>query len=68
MKIKKLSTASLCQFFNKTSQAYYKKIKRNKIEKFQEEIVLKLVTDIRKILPKIGVRKLYYILNRVIQI
>ena len=63
MKINKVSITNLCEFFKKTRPAYYSKIESDRTEKFQEELVLNLVIEIRKILPEIGVRKLYYILK-----
>lgn len=44
-------------------QAYYKMKHKEAIEKFEEEIILKLVNQIRRSLPRLGGRKLYYLLK-----
>lgn len=46
-----------------TSQAYYKKQKAEEYKQLSERVCLKLVSEVRKKLPKIGVRKLYHILG-----
>jgi len=40
-------------------QAYYKAIKREQLERKQEEIVLELTKKVRHIMPRTGTSKLY---------
>lgn len=44
-------------------QAFYKYRKTNENKNLQEEVIVKLVKDIRKKLPRIGGRKLFYMLK-----
>ncbi len=44
-------------------QAYYKMKHKEATEKFEEELILKLVNQIRRSLPRLGGRKLYYLLK-----
>jgi putative transposase len=52
-----------CKLFGKSRQAYYEQ--KNKPEKdgFQDALVLKLVAEIRKDLPRCGTDKLYFMLK-----
>jgi transposase InsO family protein len=52
-----------CKLFGKSRQAYYEQ--KNKPEKdgFQEALILKLVAEIRKDLPRCGTDKLYFMLK-----
>lgn len=59
----RMPIVQICKFFNKSKQAYYKKVESKRKEKFKEEVVVKLVMEKRSILPKIGVRKLHHILK-----
>jgi hypothetical protein len=42
-----------------TKQAYYQRVKANKVKEAQQDKVLNLVADYRKTLPKTGTLKLY---------
>lgn len=44
-------------------QAFYKNRKSRELKEFEEEVIVKLVNDIRHQLPRIGGRKLYYMLK-----
>ena len=55
---------SIYKFFEKTRQAFHKSMKAESLERFKEEIVLKLVQDKRKELTKVGTRKLHYLLKK----
>ena len=44
-------------------QAYYKMKHKEANERFEEEIILKLVNEIRRRLPRLGGRKLFYLLK-----
>jgi len=59
----KLSINSLCNIFGKTRQAYYKSVQKLQMERYRIEMVLQLVRDIRKFLPKVGTRKLHQMLK-----
>lgn len=54
---------TLCELFGKSRQAYYQQVKYNYKEVFKAEIILKLVQDQRKLMPRIGARKLHHILQ-----
>jgi len=49
----------LYQCFGISKQGYYQRIKRNLIKDKQHKIVLDLIREVRYIMPKTGVRKLY---------
>lgn len=53
----------VCSMLNITRQAFYKNRSRNKTDKLQEEIIIQLVNEIRHKLPRLGGRKLYYMLK-----
>jgi transposase InsO family protein len=52
------SLSEVCSFFDLKRDAYYKYLKRYKVRKSQEKDILKLVDVKRKVLPRVGVRKL----------
>ena len=54
---------SLCVYFNKSRQAFYKEIESVRKECLKEDIIIKLVKEKRKNQPKIGTRKLHSILK-----
>ena len=54
---------TLCDMFGKSRQAYYQRIKYNYKEEVKEEILLQLVENQRKLMPKIGGRKLLEIIQ-----
>jgi len=49
-------------------QVYYRKIKRRVLSQSLSEKVIALVIDIRMTMPRIGTRKLYYLLNNELKI
>jgi len=53
----------ICRSFGITRHAYYKHLKRSQIKNFQEQIIINVVEEIRKEQPRIGTRKLYYLLQ-----
>jgi len=53
----------VCLLFGITRQAYYKHYKKQQQIYYEEEIVLKLVNAIRVNQPRIGTRKLYYLIK-----
>lgn len=52
-----------CKLFGKSRQAYYEQKNKLNQDNFQEALVLKLVTEIRKDLPRCGTDKLYFMLK-----
>lgn len=54
----------LCRLFGKTRHAYYDHQWRKEDDFLKEELILQLVHEIRQSLPKIGTRKLQYMLNQ----
>lgn len=57
-----LSRSVLCRLFGKTRHAYYDKQWRFKDTCLRDDVILQLVTHIRKTLPRLGTRKLLYML------
>jgi len=55
-----LELSVLCELFGKSRQAYYQQIKYNYKEALKTEILLQLVQKERKLMPRIGGRKLLY--------
>jgi len=62
-----VSIAVLCRLFGKTRHAYYDHIWRKEQELITEDIVLSQVYSFRKALPKVGTRKLHYMLKPVLE-
>lgn len=58
-----LSIDLSCQYFNCSRQAYYQGMNRIAEENLTKEIVLELVREKRKLLPKCGTRKLLHLLK-----
>ncbi len=54
---------SLCSYFKITRQAFYKSINSEEHNRLKESLVVKLVQEKRRYLPRIGGRKLYYLLK-----
>jgi len=54
----------VCGIFTISRQAYYKARHQQEGEKLQEEVVVELVKEIRQKLPRVGGKKLYYMLRR----
>lgn len=59
-----LRISKLCELFGYTKQAYYQNISRKCGNESQDDIVLQLVIEIRKEMPKLGVRKILYLLKQ----
>lgn len=53
----------LCELFGKSRQAYYQQCKYNYKEEVKSEILYQLVQEQRKIMPKIGGRKLFKLIE-----
>jgi transposase InsO family protein len=52
-----------CTLFGIDRQVYYRKIKRRIIKQDKATLVVKMVIEIRTQMPRIGSKKLYYLLN-----
>lgn len=63
----KLGVGSLCRQFGKSRHAYYDHLWRQRDESFKDEIILQHVLQIRKVLPRLGGRKLQHILNPLLE-
>lgn len=59
----KLGIGLLCRLFGKTRHAYYDALWRKERSVVKEDIILQEVADIRKQLPRLGTRKLHYLLD-----
>lgn len=59
----KLGIAVLCRLFGKTRHAYYDSLWRKESSLVKEDIILQEVINIRKDLPRLGTRKLHYVLQ-----
>lgn len=57
------SIDTLCDLFGKSRQGYYQQIKYKYKERLKAEILLQLVEKERKIMPRIGGRKLYELIR-----
>jgi spore maturation protein CgeB len=58
-----LTINNLCKLFGKTKQAYYQRIKYNYQDVVKDDILKQMVKEERKYMPRIGGRKLLYIIN-----
>jgi transposase InsO family protein len=58
----KTGIAMLCGLFGKTRHAYYDHMWRMNDEAMQEDLVLSLVSELRQQLPRLGTRKLHFML------
>ncbi len=54
----------LCDALGISRQAYYQRIEAMQRERYQLEIVLELVAEQRKLMPRVGGKKLYSLLKR----
>lgn len=59
----RVGIAVLCRLFGKTRHAYYDSIWRKENSLVKEDIILQEVVTIRKDLPRLGTRKLHYVLQ-----
>ena len=55
--------SDVCKVLGISRQAYYQRLETMEKEKYQTEIVLELVRDLRKLMPRVGGRKLYHLLE-----
>ena len=53
-----------CTLFGVDRQVYYRKIKRRIVKQDKAQLVVKMVLEIRTLMPRIGAKKLYYLLNQ----
>jgi transposase InsO family protein len=58
-----LSWEFLCRLFGKTRHAHYDHLLRSQNDSMKEEIILQLVYEIRKSLPRLGTRKMLFLLQ-----
>jgi putative transposase len=58
---------AICYVFGKSRQAYYKYLKEDKKQLYQEAIIVKMIAEIRLQMPRIGGRKLFYLLKEPLQ-
>jgi putative transposase len=62
-----LSKEALCRLFGKTRHALYDHLWRQQDDSIKEEIILQLVHKIREQLPRLGTRKLLFLLDPELQ-
>lgn len=55
----KLGIQTLCRLFGKTRHAYYDALYREQNDELKDDLIVQLVKEIRKDLPRLGTRKLY---------
>ena len=58
-----LGLGRICRLFGKTRQAYYDHSSRISDDQLQEAIIIELVTSVRAVLPKVGGKKLLFMLK-----
>ena len=56
--------SDVCAVLGISRQAYYQRLETMQREKYQTETVLELVKDWRKLMPRVGGRKLYNLLEQ----
>ena len=61
------SVGQVCRLFGKSRQAYYQLEKRREHSQVGDEIVLMYVRTIRVRQPRMGTRKMYWLLNAVMK-
>lgn len=57
----------MCRLFGYSKQAFYKKNDNHLQKAYERKLVKSLVMDIRRQLPRIGTRKLYFMMNKSLQ-
>lgn len=50
----------MCSYFEISLQAFYKSQKQEQREEFEESIVIDMVLQVRRDLPRLGGKKLYH--------
>ena len=53
----------LCRLFGKSRQAYYKQHNRERRDVLEQEMIIQRVEELREQMPRIGTRKLHYLLS-----
>jgi putative transposase len=53
-----------CTLFGIDRQVYYRRIKRRLIKQDKAQLVVKMILEVRVKMPRIGAKKLYYLLGR----
>ena len=53
----------LCRLFGKTRHAYYDQLWRRRDTDLKDDLILQIVQEIRSSLPRIGTRKLHFMVN-----
>ncbi|MCX6309166.1 MAG: IS3 family transposase [Bacteroidia bacterium] len=61
--VSKIDVDTMCELFGKSRQAYYQRCKYNYKEAVKSEVLLQLVKNERKKMPKLGGRKLLEVLR-----
>lgn len=59
----KVGIAVLCRLFGKTRHAYYDSLWRKESNLVKEDVILQEVINIRKDLPRLGTRKLHFVIQ-----
>ena len=59
----KLGIAVLCRLFGRTRHAYYDSLWRKESSLVKEDVILQEVINIRKDLPRLGTRKLHFLIQ-----
>lgn len=54
---------SLCFYFQCSRTAYYKQVKSHQLNQMQEQLIIELVLRERRIQPRLGSKKLYFLLK-----
>jgi putative transposase len=62
-----LSIGNACKLFGKTRHAYYDHIWRQEDSLVREDIVLQMILEIRATLPRVGTRKLQFMLTPMLE-
>lgn len=60
-----VNVEDLCSLFGKTRQAYYQKLRYDYQVKTEENVILQMVRDYRKEMGRLGVRKIWSLINSV---
>jgi len=60
----KTGIEKLSKLFGKTRHAYYDHLWRTQSDTLKDDLVLQLVHEIRQSLPRVGTRKLHYMINQ----
>ncbi len=62
-----LSIGNACRQFGKTRHAYYDHIWREEDSLVKEDIILQMIMEIRSVLPRVGTRKLQFMLTPMLE-